>query len=75
MTQTLLMEAPNHTSVEIVVQSPTVSIVKEEDAYSLESFVADMGGVLGLFVGFNFLQIVDLIDLLRTKWNPLKILF
>ena len=74
MTQTLLMEAPNHTSVEIVVQSPTVSIVKEEDAYSLESFVADMGGVLGLFVGFNFLQIVDLIDLLRTKWNPLKIL-
>ena len=69
------MEAPNHTSVEIVVQSPTVSIIKEEDAYSLESFVADMGGVLGLFVGFNFLQIVDLIDLLRTKWNPLKILF
>ena len=69
------MEAPNHTSVEIVVQSPTVSIIKEEDAYPLESFVADIGGVLGLFVGFNFLQIVDLIDLLRTKWNPLKILF
>lgn len=75
MTQTLLMEAPNHTKVQIVFQSPTVSIVKEEDAYSLESFVADLGGVLGLFVGFNFLQIWDLLDLLRTKWNPLKIMY
>ena len=69
------MEAPNHTSVEIVVQSPTVSIVKEEDAYSLESFVADMGGVLGLFVGFNFLQVWDFVDLLKTKWNPLKLMY
>ena len=66
------MESPGHTEVSLVFQSPTVAIVKEEDAYSLESFVADIGGVLGLFVGFNFLQIVDLIDLLRTKWNPLK---
>ena len=69
------MEAPNQIEVQIVFQSPTVSIVKEEDAYSLESFVADMGGVLGLFVGFNFLQVWDFVDLLKTKWNPLKIMY
>ena len=68
------MESSGHTEVSIVFQSPTVAIGKEEDAYSLESFVADIGGVLGLFVGFNFLQIWDLLDLLRTKWNPLKIM-
>ena len=70
-----MIEFPNHTTVQIVFQSPTVSIVKEEDAYSLESFVADMGGVLGLFVGFNFLQVWDVLDLLKTKWNPLKLMY
>ena len=33
----------------------------EELAYSLSSLVADCGGVLGLFIGFNFLMIWDFI--------------
>ena len=37
----------------------TVEILKEEEAYSFASLVADIGGVLGLFVGFNFLMIWD----------------
>ena len=67
------MESANSTEVHLVFQSSTVGIVKEEQAYSIESFVADMGGVLGLFVGFNFLQIWDIIILLKSKWKLLKI--
>ena len=69
------MESANSTEVQLVFQSSTVEILKEEQAYSLESFVADMGGVLGLFVGFNFLMIWDFIILLKTKWKTLKILY
>ena len=68
------MESANLTEVQLVFQSSTVGIVKEEQAYSIESFVADMGGVLGLFVGFNFLMIWDFIILLKAKLKPLKIL-
>ena len=67
------MESANSTEVQLVFQSSTVEILKEEQAYSIESFVADMGGVLGLFVGFNFLQIWDIIILLKSKWKLLKI--
>ena len=69
------MESANHTQVKLVFESSTVNIVKEEDAYSVESFVADLGGVLGLFVGFNFLMVWDFVVLLRTKCNPLKRMF
>ena len=31
----------------------------EQKAYTLLSLVADVGGVLGLFIGFNFLMIWD----------------
>ena len=36
-----------------------IEVLREEEAYSFEHFVADVGGVLGLFVGFNFLMILD----------------
>ena len=32
---------------------------KEEEAFSFESLVADVGGGLGLFIGFNFLEIMQ----------------
>ena len=37
--------------------SDNVLVLKEEEAFSFGSFVADCGGVLGLFVGFNFLMV------------------
>ena len=37
----------------------TVEIHKEEEAYSFSSLIADVGGVLGMFIGFNFLTILD----------------
>ena len=37
----------------------SIEVQKEEEAYSFLSLVADVGGVLGLFIGFNFLMIWD----------------
>ena len=42
----------------------------EELAYSLSSLVADCGGVLGLFVGFNFLMIWDFLCYAFQKLRP-----
>ena len=37
----------------------SIEVQKEEEAYSFLSLVTDVGGVLGLFIGFNFLMIWD----------------
>ena len=36
-----------------------VEVHREVEAFSFDSLVADVGGVLGLFIGFNFLMIWD----------------
>ena len=41
----------------LVLVSDNVLVLKEEEAFSFGSLVADCGGVLGLFVGFNFLMV------------------
>ena len=43
-----------------VFTSDTVQVQREEEAFSFGSLVADIGGVLGLFIGFNFLMAWDL---------------
>ena len=42
--------------VVIIFSSRTVTVEKGELAFSFGSLIADVGGVLGLFIGFNFLQ-------------------
>ena len=37
--------------------SDNILVLREEEAFSFGSLVADCGGVLGLFVGFNFLMV------------------
>ena len=39
--------------------SDSIKVLREEEAFSFGSLVADCGGVLGLFIGFNFLMIWD----------------
>ena len=38
---------------------PVVTVYREQEAYPILSFVADIGGILGLFIGFNFLMVWD----------------
>ena len=49
--------------------SNTVTVYREEEAYSLLSLVSDCGGLLGLFIGFNFLMFWD-----SVVWATRKIL-
>ena len=39
--------------------SKSIEVLREEEVYSIGSLVADVGGVLGLFIGFNFLMFWD----------------
>ena len=56
--------------------SRTVQILKEVEAFPFPSLVADCGGVLGLFIGFNFLMVVEWIvwctQIILTKFNTNK---
>ena len=49
----------NETKFEMAFTSKSILVQKEVDAFSFGSLVADCGGVLGLFIGFNFLMIWD----------------
>ena len=52
---------PNVTRLDIKFDSPVITTEQEVMAYSFGSLIADFGGLLGLFVGFNFLMIWDCI--------------
>ena len=39
---------------------------KEVEVYPFESFISEFGGALGLFIGFSFMMIWDLIEMLLT---------
>ena len=61
------MKVPNaadgNVSTVMTVLDPTMQILREQEAYPILSLVADIGGILGLFIGFNFLMIFDWIVL------------
>ena len=54
------METPGLTTVEVILGSSSVTMAKEQYDFSFGSLIADVGGVLGLFIGFNFLQLCEL---------------
>ena len=54
-----LIEAYSETILFIKLQSQYIEVLKEEEAYPPLSLVADIGGVLGLFIGFNFMMVWD----------------
>ena len=64
---------PEEKLTEITVKfwSPSIQVLKEEEAYSFLSLVADCGGILGLFIGFNFLMVWDWI-IIAFSMIPLK---
>ena len=49
------------TVIYIMLSSSTVILEKEEKAFSFQSLVADVGGVLGLFIGFSFLGLSEFV--------------
>ena len=59
------------TNVRILFESSNVEVEKEVPAFPIVSLVADVGGVLGLFLGFNILMIWDFIHDVVKKMNML----
>ena len=53
--------ATEETTLNLMFTSATLSVEKEEMEFSFDDLVADCGGVLGLFIGFNFLMVWDFI--------------
>ena len=61
-------ESRESLDLQIMFSSSSVTLAREEYAFSFSSLVADVGGVLGLFIGFNFLQLCKLaIVLIKMK--------
>ena len=61
------VENLNRTRVFITFSSPKLTVKKEVWSYSRLDFVADCGGLLGLFIGFNFVMIWDLVVIIYQK--------
>ena len=59
------------TLVSILFESDNIEIETEVEAFPFVSLVADVGGVLGLFLGFNILMIWDFINGVVKKMNML----
>ena len=59
-----MVEDPTMTASAYTILRPSfvsnkIQVLKEVEAYPALSLVADVGGVLGLFIGFNFLMVWD----------------
>ena len=50
-----------------------LTVMEEEYVYPLDSFIAEFGGALGLFMGFSFLMIWDLIQFGLESIKHLKL--
>ena len=53
--------------VQFKFASTEVKVEKEVYAYPVISFIGELGGSLGLFIGFSFLTILDCFDFLVDK--------
>ena len=51
----------NMTVTRIMFGSEQVQVEEEQLAFTGTDLLADCGGILGLFIGFNFIMIVDVI--------------
>ena len=52
----------NETQLILKNTSPYLLIESEALVYTVESLVAEFGGTLGLFVGFSFMNLWDLVE-------------
>ena len=49
-------ESRESLDLQIMFSSSSVTLAREEYAFSFSSLLGDVGGVLGIFIGFNFLS-------------------
>ena len=59
MTEAPIDVPQNSLELVLAYAGNSIEVQREEEVYSLLSLVADVGGVLGLFIGFNFIMLWD----------------
>lgn len=59
----------NHTKLYLTLAAKKGLVEREVPSYPFLSLAADCGGLLGLFIGFNFLMIFDLCVDIHKKIN------
>ena len=64
-------ETKNYTKLYLSLATKKILVEREVPSYSFLSFVADCGGLLGLFIGFNFLMVFDILVEIyqKIKWT------
>ena len=67
----LYEESEDVTNV-IISADPIISVKKEILVYPFTSLVAEVGGALGLFLGFSFLMLWDVLEILKVKVGTRK---
>ena len=56
-------ENKNMSALSLWNTSPYMLIKQEKLVYTVESLVAEFGGTLGLFLGFSFMNLWDLVEI------------
>ena len=64
-----LHEEADFTFLEIVTAGSKVTVKKEILVYPFTSLVAEVGGALGLFLGFSFLMIWDIMEIVKSRFQ------
>ena len=66
----------NHSSwvrISVIYQKQTYREIKQVRAYTVQSLVGNVGGYVGLFVGYSLLQLPDLFrnicNIFKNRWN------
>ena len=47
--------------IHVLIQSPYVAKIRRDEAMTLISYVANTGGLLGLFLGFSFISLIEVL--------------
>ena len=64
-----LHEDMNYTYLYLAKLGSKVKVKKEILVYPFESLVAEVGGALGLFLGFSFLMIWDVLEMVKSRFH------
>ena len=64
-------DKPSNTSSDIVIRirDPTIQFVKDSYSYDLQSFIGEVGGTLGLMLGYSFMTLIDLIEFFSQSFK------
>ena len=60
--------------IRLDIRTDTFKEIKQKRAYSTQSLIGNVGGYLGLFIGFSFMDIVTAMTLFRAKFQCLSII-